>query len=39
MFLENTVPTSVFLAKGSAIKVKNKRKLKTVSAFEEAYNY
>lgn len=37
-FLENTIPTSVFLAKGSAIKVKNKRKLKTVLALEEAYN-
>lgn len=37
-FLENTVPTSIFLAKGSAIKVKNKRKLKTVLALEEAYN-
>jgi len=36
--LKNTVPTSVFLAKGSDIKVKNKRKLKTVLALEEAYN-
>ncbi|WP_367891361.1 YqjF family protein [Flavobacterium pectinovorum] len=34
-FLENTNPTSVFLAKGSDIKVKNKRKLKTVLALEE----
>jgi uncharacterized protein YqjF (DUF2071 family) len=33
-FLENTVPTSVFLAKGSAIKVKNKRKIKLFEFIE-----
>jgi len=37
-FLQNTNPTSVFLAKGSDIKVKNKRKLETVFALEEAYH-
>ena len=29
-FLQTTNPTSVFLAKGSAVKVKNKRKLETI---------
>jgi uncharacterized protein YqjF (DUF2071 family) len=37
-FLQNINPTSVFLAKGSDIKVKNKRKLETVLALEEIYN-
>lgn len=37
-FLQNANPTSVFLAKGSDIKVKNKRKLETVFALEEAYH-
>ena len=37
-FLQNTNPTSVFLAKGSDIKVKNKRKLETTVVFEEAYH-
>ena len=36
-FLENTIPASVFLAKGSAIKVKNKRELKTILELEEGY--
>ena len=36
-FLQNTNPTSVFLAKGSEIKVKNKRKLETAFVLEEAY--
>jgi uncharacterized protein YqjF (DUF2071 family) len=37
-FLQTKKPISVFLAKGSAIKVKNKRKLETVFALEEVYN-
>ena len=37
-FLQNTNPTSVFLAKGSDIKVKNKRKLETTLVLEEAYH-
>ena len=35
-FLQTTNPTSVFLAKGSAIKVKNKRKLESFNLLEEA---
>ena len=34
-FLQNIKPTSVFLAKGSKITVKNKRKLESVKALEE----
>jgi hypothetical protein len=34
-FLETTTPTSVLLARGSAIKVKNKRKLKTIPTLDE----
>ena len=37
-FLQTKNPISVFLAKGSEIKVKNKRKLETVFAVEEVYN-
>ncbi len=36
--LQTEKPISVFLAKGSDIKVKNKRKLETVFALEEAYS-
>lgn len=36
-FLQDTKPTSVFLAKGSKITVKNKRKLKSIPALEEMY--
>lgn len=36
-FLQNTKPTSVFLAKGSKIGVKNKRKIKTMPVLEEMY--
>ena len=34
-FLQNIKPASVFLAKGSKITVKNKRKLESVKALEE----
>ena len=38
--LQNTVPTSVFLAKGSVIEVKNKRKLEVSDLFtEHGLNY
>lgn len=37
-FLQTKNPISVFLAKGSIIKVKNKRKLETIVALEEIYN-
>lgn len=36
-FLQNLKPTSVFLAKGSKIGVKNKRKLQTIPVLEEMY--
>ena len=36
-FLQNTKPTSVYLAKGSKITVKNKRKLETRLVLEEMY--
>jgi len=36
-FLQNQKPTSVFLAKGSKIGVKNKRKLQTIPVLEEIY--
>jgi uncharacterized protein YqjF (DUF2071 family) len=36
-FLQNTKPTSVFLAKGSEITVQNKRKLQIVPVLEETY--
>jgi len=39
-FLETTIPTSVFLAKGSAIEVKNKRKLEIADLFtQRSLNY
>jgi len=36
-FLQNQKPTSVFLAKGSKIGVKNKRKLQTIPVLEKMY--
>lgn len=36
-FLQNTKPTSIFLAEGSKITVKNKRKLQILPALEEMY--
>ncbi len=36
-FLQNTQPTSVFMAKGSKITVKNKRKLQAIPVLEEMY--
>lgn len=36
-FLQNTQPTSVFMAKGSKIIVKNKRKLQAIPVLEEMY--
>jgi uncharacterized protein len=36
-FLQDTKPTSVFLAKGSKITVKNKRKLQVIPVLEEMY--
>ncbi len=36
-FLQHLKPTSVFLAKGSKIGVKNKRKLQTIPVLEEMY--
>ncbi|MDR6762402.1 uncharacterized protein YqjF (DUF2071 family) [Flavobacterium sp. 2755] len=36
-FLQHTQPTSVFMAKGSKITVKNKRKLQAIPVLEEMY--